>query len=201
MKKVVIILIFLLTMSSVLLSQEVFTGRQDTSKPVGLYIEMGITKGTMIRSNALMLNVNGGFVYKQFYLGGFGISLINDIQTPTDTLHYFVDMGFGGLHIGYDFFKYDESFSLLTGIELGMGTISVSSLSTDATGSRYLKLIRNANAVLLIPSVEVGYKIFDNISINIMCNYTYIFGYQDGMDIKSGYFNSFSYGVGLKLEM
>jgi len=200
MKKTIILFIIFLSASTSVFSQTELT-TDDSTQTMRLYIELGVTNGTMIHTNALMLTVNGGFVYDRFYIGGFGASLINDIQTPTDSLQYFVDMGFGGLHFGYDFFPKDNPFSLMAGLDMGMGTISVSLLSIDANSSRYLKLMRNTNAGLLVPSIKFGYRLFGSLTFNLVGSYTYITGYQSGGDIESGYFNSFSYGVSLKLEM
>ena len=120
------IFIVLLFLSLFLCAQEESPSEDDSSS-VKVFLSAGMDYGIAYNHNAFTLNISGGFEYNNIYFGGFGCSIINDIEVNQDTSYQNMqmDFGYGGFILGYDFFP-QKKVHFFVGTQFGWGVVSLS---------------------------------------------------------------------------
>ena len=191
----------------VLLLQSWFLIAQNDSLPskdtaaVKVFLIAGVDYGTIYDHNAFTLDINGGFEYHNVYFGGFGCSVINDIEVNQDTLYQNMqmDLGYGGLILGYDFFA-EKSIHFFAGSQFGWGVVSLSQKKI-ANKVEYMERIYYDNVFLVKPMAMIEFAITPHFTINAGGDYSFMNGLSSLKGFSNNDFKGINYVLSLKYHL
>ncbi len=192
---------------SLLLLQSCFLFAQDESPPVkdssevNVFLSAGMDYGMAYENQAFTLDINGGFEYNNIYFGGFGCSIINDIEVNKDTVYkdMQMDLGYGGFMLGYNFFA-KKKIHFFVGTQLGWGVVSLSKKQI-ANKVEYMERIYYDNVFLLKPLAMIEFALTPHFSINAGANYIIMTGLTTLSGFSNDDFNGINYVLSLKYHL
>lgn len=199
MHKFLVFFIFLLQ-SWFLTAQDKTLLPEDTSA-VKVFLVAGVDYGTVYNHNAFTLDISGGFDYHNIYFGGFGCSVINDIEVNQDTLYQNmqIDLGYGGLIFGYDFFT-EKRIHFFVGSQFGWGVVSLSQKKI-ANKVEYMERVDYDNVFLLKPIAMIEFTITPHFTINAGANYSFMNGISSLKGFSNNDFKGINYVLSLKYHL
>ena len=163
----------------------------DTSG-VHIFLSAGVNFGKAYNHQAYTLDINGGFEFKNIYIGGFGNSIVNDIETE-DTIYdnMQMDLGYGGFIVGYEFFS-ECRFYLFGGIQWGWGVVSLSKKKI-ANKVEYMERVYYDNVFIMKPFVSIGINLSSHFTINIGSGRLFMTGLSSLKNFSNEDFNGIFY--------
>lgn len=172
----------------------------DDSSSVKIFIAAGIDYGVVYNNkNSFQINFRGGFEYHNIYVGGFGESVINDIDVEEDTMYknMQLDIGYGGFMLGYEFFP-EKKITLLPCVQLGWGVLS---LSEKNDIKNYMERIDYDNIFIVNTMLQTGYKLTNSFSINVDVSYRLMTGLNSLIGFSNNNFSGLNYGLVLRYHL
>ncbi len=190
----------LLLQSWLLFSQDEVPLAKDTSS-IKVFLSAGMGYGITYDHNAFTLDISGGFEYNNIYFGGFGCSIINDIEVDRDTTYQNMqmDLGYGGGLLGYDFFA-KKKLHFFVGTQFGWGVVSLSKKKI-ANKVEYMERIYYDNVFLLKPTAMIEFAFTGHLSANAGAKYMYMTGLTSLSGISNNDFNGIIYVLSLKYHL
>jgi len=187
----------LLIQSWFLIAQDETLLPGDTSS-VKVFLVAGVDYGTVYDHNAFTLDISGGFESHNIYFGGFGCSIINNIEVNQDTLYQNMqmDLGYGGVILGYDFFS-EKRIHFFVGSQFGWGVISLSKKKI-ANKVEYMERTYYENVFLLKPIAMIEFAITPHFTINAGGNYSFMNRLSSLKGFSNNDFKGINYVLSLK---
>ena len=186
--------------SWMIMAQEEQVSDEDSSG-ISIFLSAGFDYGTAYHHTAYTLDINGGFDYQNIYFGGFGCSIINDIEVNQDSLYQNMqmDFGYGGFILGYNFFT-QKKVHFFTGTQFGWGVVSLSQKKIS-NKIEYMERIYYDNVFLLKPTIMAEFALSEHFSINTGINYLYMTGLTTLSGFSNDDFNGINYSFSLKYHL
>ncbi len=168
------------------------------SSDINIFLSAGFDYGTAYHHTAYSLNISGGFDYRNIYFGGFGSSIINDIEVNQDSLYkdMQIDFGYGGFILGYNFFA-QKKIHFFIATQFGWGVVSLSQKKI-ANKVEYMERVYYDNVFLLKPTAMVEFALTEHFSINVGINYSCMTGLTSLKGFSNNDFNEIGYSFSLK---
>jgi hypothetical protein len=133
-----------------------------------------VLKITNINSeNAVMVGGRCGWIINHsFVLGGGGYGLVTDVNAKvTDSIHQFIEMGYGGLEIEY-IPSSNDLLHLSVGLLVGGGGIGYKREDNDVFNASH----KNNSFFVLEPSVNANLNVTHSFRIDAGVTYRYVSG-------------------------
>jgi len=198
----IILCVFLLLLPFFLFSQKTAESEIADSSGVKIFLMAGVNYGVVYEHQAFTLNISGGFDYNNFYFGGFGSSIINKITVTEDTayLGMQVDLGYGGLIVGYNFFTAHKIHFFLTSM-FGWGTVSLSGKET-INKVNFMERYFYDSVFLITPTALLETAVISNsFYISTGINYTFMTGLTSLQNFSNKDFSGINYIISLKYHL
>ena len=169
MKKLVFFLVIVFTLP--LLAQEatLINGEIESGGFGGPVLKVTSING----ENAVMVGGCGGWIINHsFVLGGGGYGLVTDVNAKvTDSMHQYIEMGYGGLELEY-IPSSNDLLHLSLGLLVGAGGIGYRHEDNDVFNASH----KNNSFFVLEPSVNANPNVTHSFRIAAGISYRYVRG-------------------------
>jgi hypothetical protein len=169
MKKLVFFLVIVFTFSALAQEATLFNGEIESGGFGGPVLKVTNING----ENAMMFGGRGGWIINHsFVLGGGGYGLVTDVNAKTtDSIHKFIEMGYGGVEIEY-IPSSNDILHLSLGLLIGAGGIGYK--QEDNNG--FMASHKNNSFFVLEPSVNANLNVTHSFRIAAGVSYRYVSG-------------------------
>ena len=169
MKKIIFVLLIAFSLPAAAQEETLISGNIESGGFGGPVVKMTTING----ENAILVGGRGGWIINHsFILGAGGYGLVTDVDAKvTDSVHQFVEMGYGGIELEY-IASSNDLVHLSVGVLVGGGGIGYKREDSDAFNSPYKK---NAFFVLE-PNANVNLNVTRFFRIAAGISYRYVSG-------------------------
>lgn len=134
----------------------------------------------------------GGVIIGDFFIGGFGEgATLNNTTINSGT--YDLDLGYGGLWLGYSIFSRKAIHSFVS-VKLASGSIDVSSINDRTTNSNNVQVVTpevgiefNFTSWMRLVT-QVGYREIGGLGNNNLIQKNQVVGLTGGLTLRFGFF-------------
>ncbi|MGD1044852.1 MAG: hypothetical protein ABR936_05935 [Bacteroidota bacterium] len=169
MKKLVSLLVIVFTFSALAQEATLINGEIESGGFGGPVLKVTSING----ENAVMVGGRGGWIINHsFVLGGGGYGLVTDVKAKvTDSIHKYIEMGYGGVELEY-IPSSNDLLHLSVGLLVGAGGIGYKREDDDMFNASH----RNNSFFVLEPSVNANLNVTHSFRIAAGVSYRYVSG-------------------------
>jgi hypothetical protein len=169
MKNIVFLLVIVFTFSAFAQEETLLSGDIESGGFGGPSVRVTNING----ESAVLVGGHGGWIINHtFVLGGGGYGLVNDVKAKvTDSIHQYVEMGYGGLELQY-IASSDKLLHLSMEILVGGGGIGYKPEDNDDFNS----VRKHDTFFILEPSVHANLNVAQFFRIAVGVSYRYVSG-------------------------
>jgi hypothetical protein len=169
MKKVVFLLVIVFTFSALAQEATLINGEIESGGFGGPVLKVTNING----ENAVMVGGRGGWIINHsIVLGGGGYGLVTDVKAKvTDSIHQYIEMGYGGLELEY-ITSSNDLLHLSMGLLVGAGGIGYKHEDNDVFHTSQ----NNNSFFVLEPSVNANLNVTHSFRIAAGVSYRYVSG-------------------------
>ena len=174
MKKIIFILLIVFTLPVAAQEETLISGNIVSGGFGGPVVKLTTING----ENAVLVGGRGGWIINHsFVLGAGGYGLVTDVNAKiTDSLHQYVEMGYGGIELEY-IAASDDLVHLSVGVLIGGGGIGYKSGENDMFNTPY----KRSAFFVLEPSANMNLNVTHFFRIAAGASYRYVSGLKSGI--------------------
>jgi hypothetical protein len=169
MKKIVLLLLLAFALPALAQEETLINGEIESGGFGGPGLKITNING----ENALMVGGRGGWIINHsFVLGGGGYGLVTNVNAKvTDSVHQYIEMGYGGVEIEY-IPSSNDILHLSVGLLVGGGGIGYKREDNDVFNASH----KNSSFFVLEPSVNANLNVTHSFRIAAGVTYRYVSG-------------------------
>jgi hypothetical protein len=169
MKKLIFLLVIVFTFSALAQEATLINGEIESGGFGGPVLKVTNING----ENAVLVGGRGGWIINHsFVLGGGGYGLVTDVKAKvTDSIHQYIEMGYGGVELEY-ITSSDDLLHLSMGLLVGAGGIGFKQVDNDG----FMASHKNNSFFVLEPSVNANLNVTHSFRIAAGVSYRYVSG-------------------------
>jgi hypothetical protein len=175
---VLFVLVFICVSIGMAQEQVLLSGEVENGGFGGPVLKMTTING----ENALMVGGRGGWIINHsFVIGGGGYGIVTNVKAKTvDSVHQYMDMGYGGLDLEY-ISTSDELLHWSAGIFIGGGGVGYRNENNDSFNMHH----QMDNFFVLEPNVHVNMNVTHFFRIAAGVSYRYVGGLTSALSTNA----------------
>jgi hypothetical protein len=178
MKKLVLLLVIVFTFSALAQEATLINGEIESGGFGGPVIKVTNING----ENTVLVGGRGGWIVNHsFVLGGGGYGLVTDVKAKiTDSIHQYIELGYGGLELEY-VTSSNDLLHLSMGLLVGGGGIGYKYEDNNGLSSSH-----NKNSFFVLePSVNANLNVTHFFRIAAGVSYRYVSGLKSAVSTNA----------------